>query len=115
MNSLGEILKATRLKLNKKLREVEEMTGVSNAYLSQLENDKIKSPSANTLYKLASAYNVELDELLYAAGIIENKKVKLDADIVEKFAFHAEGLSEKQQEDIIDFIKYLKYKKDKEY
>ncbi len=111
MNTLGEILKATRLKLNKKLREVEEMTGISNAYLSQLENDKIKSPSANTLYKLASAYNIEIDELLYAAGIIENRRSKSNSDIVEKFAFHAEGLSEHQQEEVIDFIKYLKFKK----
>jgi len=37
------------------LREVEEITGISNSYLSQLETGKIKSPSydvVKTLYEL---------------------------------------------------------------
>lgn len=112
MSTLGEILKASRLKRNKKLREVEELTGISNAYLSQLENDKIKSPSANTLYKLASVYEIEIDELFFAAGIIETKRQKTSDDFIEKFAFHSEGLTEQDQDDVINFIKYIKFKKD---
>ena len=43
METLGRVLKSAREKLNKTLRDVEESTGISNPYLSQLENDKIKS------------------------------------------------------------------------
>ena len=52
MKTLGQVLKESREKSNKTMRDVEEATGISNAYLSQLENDKIKKPSANVLYKL---------------------------------------------------------------
>jgi DNA-binding Xre family transcriptional regulator len=38
------------------LREVEESTGISNAYLSQLETGKIKSPGYDTVKKLHDLY-----------------------------------------------------------
>lgn len=48
--------KLTRKNKGLTLRQVEESTGISNAYLSQLENGKIKSPSYNTIRKLVSFY-----------------------------------------------------------
>lgn len=39
------------------LREVEEATKISNAYLSQLENGKIKKPSFQTIKTLTDYYN----------------------------------------------------------
>lgn len=41
------------------LREVEETTGISNAYLSQLETGKIKSPGYETVKLLYDLYNNE--------------------------------------------------------
>lgn len=38
------------------LRQVEEITGISNAYLSQLENGKIKKPSYDVVQKLNDVY-----------------------------------------------------------
>lgn len=38
------------------LREVEKLTGISNAYLSQLENGKIKNPSYEVVIKLTNVY-----------------------------------------------------------
>jgi transcriptional regulator with XRE-family HTH domain len=74
MDTLGKLLKQYR-EINKlTLRHVEEKTGISNAYLSQLENDKIAHPSANTLYKLSQTYGVELETLLSAGGVIEKKE-----------------------------------------
>ena len=71
MKSLGKTLKDARELIPLTLRQVEEAVGISNAYLSQLENDKIKKPSANVLYKLSNLYRVELNSLLAAAGIIQ--------------------------------------------
>ena len=42
------------------LREVEERTGISNAYLSQLENNKIKSPSYKVVMTLCHLYRGRL-------------------------------------------------------
>lgn len=41
------------------LRQVEESTGISNAYLSQLETGKIKSPSYDTVKALYELYSNE--------------------------------------------------------
>jgi len=38
------------------LREVEDATKISNAYLSQLENNKIKKPSYETVMTLVEFY-----------------------------------------------------------
>jgi hypothetical protein len=38
------------------LRQVEDATGISNAYLSQFENGKIKKPSQNVVTKLINFY-----------------------------------------------------------
>ncbi|WP_367119167.1 helix-turn-helix domain-containing protein, partial [uncultured Mucilaginibacter sp.] len=40
--TLGGLLKEARELRRLSLREVETQSGISNAYLSQLENDKIK-------------------------------------------------------------------------
>ena len=50
--SLGQYLHSIRTDRDMTLRAVEEATNkeISNAYLSQLEQDKIKKPSPNILY-----------------------------------------------------------------
>lgn len=48
--------KIRRIKLGMTLRQVEELTGISNAYLSQLENGKIKKPSFDVVEKLNKLY-----------------------------------------------------------
>jgi HTH-type transcriptional regulator, competence development regulator len=65
---LGEQLRHLRRGLGYTLKEVEAMTGISNAYLSQVENGKITKPSPDKLYALAEAYNASFDKMMYAAG-----------------------------------------------
>lgn len=51
-------LKGSRLKAGfKRLRDVEERTGISNAYLSQLESGKIDNPSYKLVRNLYFLYN----------------------------------------------------------
>jgi transcriptional regulator with XRE-family HTH domain len=109
METLGRTLKSIREKVSLTLREVEESTGISNAYLSQLENDKIKKPSASVLYKLADVYKVDLNVLLMAAGIIEtNPNANPDVSELEReIAFYKDKFSPEEEKKIIEFIKYL--------
>ena len=112
--SLGKTLKEVRELIPFTLRQVEEATGISNAYLSQLENDKIKKPSANVLYKLASVYNVPLNTLLIASGIVE-KPVTTDPqkdnnEWLNRLAFYADNLTEEEQSAVLDYIKFMKFK-----
>lgn len=66
--NLGPVLKEIRSSKGLSLREVEQATGVSNAYLSQLENGKVRKPSLFFIHKLARVYGWTIDELLDAAG-----------------------------------------------
>ena len=50
------------------MRAVQEQTGISNAYLSQLETAKADKPSPAVLQKLAQLYHVRYEEFLEAAG-----------------------------------------------
>src|SRR5712692_7510335 len=66
--TLGQVLKAAREQKRLTLRQVETATRVSNAYISQLEGDKIKQPSPVWLHKLADLYDLSYSLLLGLAG-----------------------------------------------
>lgn len=112
MKTLGETLKEARILNSLKLRQVEESTGISNAYLSQLENDKIRNPSANILYKLSSLYNIDLNTLLAASGAIQQSEPKRN-NILNSVAFSSENLSEEEEQALIDYLKFLRFNKKK--
>ncbi len=111
MGSLGETLKSLRTLKNFTLKDVEQKLGISNAYLSQLENDKVKQPSANTLYKLSKLYNLDLDVLLYSAGIIEENPIK-KRDETTKFLhaiqYSSDGLTEEQKKSVLEYLEFIK-------
>jgi transcriptional regulator with XRE-family HTH domain len=67
---LGPYLANIRQVRRLTLREVEQATGgaVSNAYLSQLENNKITRPSPNVLHALARVLVVPYETLMEKAG-----------------------------------------------
>jgi len=71
MPNFGEYLKGLREKQRMSLRDVERRTGVSNAYLGQIEQAKRPPPHPNILKKLASLYGVPVYELMAAAGYLD--------------------------------------------
>jgi transcriptional regulator with XRE-family HTH domain len=109
--SLGKTLKSNRELIPLTLRQVEEVTGISNAYLSQLENEKIKKPSANILYKLSTLYRLDLNLLLSAAGIIEKTEKKGNSNLLKNIAFYAENLTDEEEQKVMEYIKFLRHKK----
>lgn len=56
-------LKFARSVLKMTLRDVEAKTGISNAYLSQIETGKIKDPGFFMVAKLLSLYNLTISEI----------------------------------------------------
>lgn len=105
--TLGKILQDARKVIGLKLREVEDATGISNGYLSQLENDKIKQPSANVLYNLSKLYSAEFDTLLYAAGVIKDKPENVGNKLLECLG----KITTDEEEALMDFLRYLRFKK----
>jgi transcriptional regulator with XRE-family HTH domain len=60
----NEKLKFARKVSRLTLRAVENATGISNAYLSQLENGQIKDPSFFKMMKLLQFYNLEPQDFI---------------------------------------------------
>lgn len=48
------------------LRDLADATGISNAYLSQLETGKVENPGVFTLLRLTKFYGVRLEWLVSA-------------------------------------------------
>jgi DNA-binding NarL/FixJ family response regulator len=68
VNMIGAFIKSAREMLAITIREAEKRSGISNAYLSQIENGKIKKPSPDILYKISLLYGLPYEMLLEKSG-----------------------------------------------
>lgn len=107
--SLGKILKEARELKGISLRELEIQSGISNAYLSQLENDKIKKPSANTLYRLSELFNMNFDDLMVSAGIVEGRRNSTVHTGHFAFSSAMGNTTDEEQDKIIEYLKFLRH------
>jgi HTH-type transcriptional regulator, competence development regulator len=71
MESFGNYMHRLRKSRGLTLKQVETQAKVSNAYISQIERGLRNPPHPDILKRLARAYDVELRELLIAAGYLE--------------------------------------------
>jgi transcriptional regulator with XRE-family HTH domain len=71
MEALGSFIRTQRKLADLSLRELAEMTEVSNPYLSQLERG-LHQPSVRVLKSIANALNVSAETLLIQAGLLED-------------------------------------------
>ena len=106
---LGTLLADLRTAKGLSLREVEEATGkaVSNAYLSQLENGKIRKPSPNVLYSLAEVYAVPYEALMEKAGYLlpsENGS----GNRKRLAAFAIDDLTAEEEEELLKYLAFLR-------
>ena len=73
--NFGNFLRSLREKQRMSLREAERVSGVSNAYIAQMEKGDRPAPSPDILKKLAKAYNITVRELLLRAGYLDEPEV----------------------------------------
>lgn len=66
----GDYIRQLRKEQKLTIRQLEEKSGVSNAYLSQIENGKRGLPSPEILKKIHDPLGVSYDELMEKAGYI---------------------------------------------
>ena len=70
VETLGDYLREQRRQARLTLRQLAEMTGVSNPYLSQIERG-LRKPSAEVLQQLAKALRISAETLYVRAGILD--------------------------------------------
>ena len=109
--TLGQYLASIRADRRMTLRQVEEATDkeVSNAYLSQIENDKIQQPSPNVLHALSEIYGIDYSQLMEKAGYITSTKKRTEKQRhgrVATFADH--NLTPTEESELIRYLKFLR-------
>ena len=68
--SLGAFIRDQRKRANLSLRQLAELTSLSNPYLSQIERG-LHQPSVRVLKAISDALNVSAETLLTQAGLID--------------------------------------------
>jgi len=107
---LGTLLADLRTAKGMSLRDVEEATGdaVSNAYLSQLENGKIRKPSPNVLHRLAEVYGVRYETLMEKAGYLLPSAVKESGPRRRLAVFAIDDLTAEEEEELLRYLAFLR-------
>lgn len=108
---LNDELRSIRKLRGYSLRDVEEATGISNAYLSQLERGDAKKPSPDKLQLLADFYEVPYTELMRAAGYLQktsNAGRKTQTNAVQAALMSAE-LTPEEEEAVVQYIEFLRF------
>lgn len=102
---LGGLLKKCREDEGLTLRDVEDETDISNAYLSQLEGSKIKKPSPVVLGKLSKLYKIQYSTLMKLAGYPV-------PEIEEQSSLQARiGITTRKEEDaLVEYLEFLRAK-----
>ena len=112
--TLGQYLASIRADRKMTLREVEEATNkqVSNAYLSQIENDKIRKPSPNILHALAELYSISFENLMEMAGYFVAPAGRAENERHGRVATFAEyNLSPEEESELMQYLKFIRGKK----
>jgi transcriptional regulator with XRE-family HTH domain len=66
--ALGKTIRGLREELGMSQAQLSSQGGLSQGYLSQLENDEVQNPSAAVIFRLAQALHVDPRILMDAAG-----------------------------------------------
>jgi transcriptional regulator with XRE-family HTH domain len=111
-NVLGVVLADLRKAKGLSLREVQEATGgsVSNAYLSQLERQKIKKPSPNVLRNLAKVYGVPYETLMEKAGYLLPDTDGAGGRRRRLAVFAIDDLTAEEEEELLKYLAFLRFR-----
>jgi transcriptional regulator with XRE-family HTH domain len=84
--ALGAFIRTQRRMANLSLRQLAELTHLSNPYLSQIERG-LHQPSVRVLKQISDALNVSAETLMAQAGLI-------DKVVIDKVAAAGEAVAE---------------------
>ena len=103
--SLGEHLREQRTAAKLSLRQLADLAGVSNPYLSQIERG-IKKPSAEILQQLAKGLQISSESLYVKAGFLDEHTVSEHRPWDVEAAVTADpALTERQKATLVDIYR----------
>jgi transcriptional regulator with XRE-family HTH domain len=99
LGSVGEYIADRRRAAELTLRQLAELTGVSNPYLSQIERG-LRRPSAEVLQQLSKALRVSAESLYVRAGILDPEDHP--SSTVETAVLADTAISERHKQVLLD-------------
>ena len=99
VEGLGEYLKEQRVAAQLSLRQLADLAGVSNPYLSQIERG-LRRPSAEVLQQIAKALRISAEQLYVRAGIVSPEEGT--GGSVELAILGDSALTERQKQSLLD-------------
>jgi transcriptional regulator with XRE-family HTH domain len=109
LDALAGMLRDARNRHELTLREVEAQTGVSNAYLSQLETAKIKQPSPQVLHKLCTLYECSYAAALEFAGYPLPKAERTPTN--SRFMARLGQTTPEEESALLEYLQFLRSRK----
>lgn len=91
------------------LRKLSDMTGISRAYLYDLENNRRFNPTLFILQKIAEVLEVNIKDLFYSLNDIDNLKEEMYRRI-DEYGIDSKEVLEVSQ--VIDLLINIKMKRD---
>ena len=101
------VIKNIRERKNLTIYKLSKMTGINRSYLTQLENNKKFNPSLKTMYSIARALEVKVDDLFYSELDIDNLKEEMYRRI-DIYGIGSKEVMEVSQ--VIDLLINVKFK-----
>lgn len=101
------VIKNVRKSKNITLYRLVKNTGLSYSYLSELENNKVYNPSLKTMYSIARALEVKVDDLFYSELDIDSLKEEMYKRI-DQYGLGSKEVKEISQ--VIDLLINVKFK-----
>jgi transcriptional regulator with XRE-family HTH domain len=102
VDGLGDYLREQRGQAQMSLRQLAELTDVSNPYLSQIERG-LRRPSAEVLQQIAKALRISAESLYVRAGILDADES--GARMVEDAIALDPRLTERQKTALLDIYR----------
>jgi transcriptional regulator with XRE-family HTH domain len=112
IQTLAPFIAEARTKAGLTLRAVEKETGISNAYLSQLEHGKIQTPAPQNLHKLATLYRIPYELLMELAGYPVPRSANTTSQSAREMMAARMGTVTKEEEDaLVEYLQFIRRKR----
>ena len=108
------VIKNIRLKQNMTIYKLSKITGINRAYLTQLENNQKFNPSLATMYSIANALNVKIDDLFYTLLDLEKLREEMHKKLDLYGLDSPEVLEISQTIDLLINVEFSKRNKNEE-
>jgi len=107
MNELGTYIQAKRKEKGYSIRKLAELAEISHTEVKRIEDGMRKQTSPQVLRSIATALNCPYEDLMAAAGYIDEPAADADATAVAGIQ-NADDLSQEEIDKVNEYIAFLK-------